>query len=171
MYYFKWNLVRRDWAKASDLKKLAQTAGAGSISLIIGMESWELKQEYEGIGLSPTVEFGAVKAPTLEGTEIWIVAASFYSELDALAGFGKPSIPLLRFQAALLLEIAVENPLKGSLLNLSLCSTAPQEKKESFLKTGVSLISSKLPIESGSQTEALILQRAQEEGRLLFLSD
>ncbi|MGZ3688253.1 MAG: isoleucine--tRNA ligase, partial [Bdellovibrionota bacterium] len=108
--YVKFDLTKDALAHFPELGAIAKREGAIRTSVIIWTTTpWTLPSNL-GIALHPEFDYVAVKAPTLEGTEIWIVAKGLQENLEKAAGFEKPSTPLLTFKAEKLHRQYAQHP-------------------------------------------------------------
>lgn len=97
--YVKFDLTRDALKAFPELKAAADEAGAARVCVIIWTTTpWTLPANL-GIALNPEFDYVAVPAPTLEGTELWIVADGLKEAVQKAAGFEKPSTPVLTFKA------------------------------------------------------------------------
>ena len=97
--YVKFDLSQEALDSFPELKTIAPREGAIRVSLIIWTTTpWTLPANL-GITLHPEFDYVALKAPGLEGTEIWIVAKGLQEAFEKAVGWEKPSIPLLTFKA------------------------------------------------------------------------
>jgi isoleucyl-tRNA synthetase len=109
--YVKFDLTREALASFPELQAVARKEGAVRTALVIWTTTpWTLPANL-GIALHPEFEYVAIKAPTLEGTEIWIVAAGLQEAFERAAGMGeKTSTPLLTFKAEKLHKQHAQHP-------------------------------------------------------------
>lgn len=108
--YVKFDLTQESLDGFPELKAISQKEGAVRTSLVIWTTTpWTLPANL-GIALHPDLEYVAVKAPTLDGTEIWIVAKALQENVEKAAGFEKPSQPLLTFKAEQLHRKTAQHP-------------------------------------------------------------
>lgn len=97
--YVKFDLGKEALAAFPELKSISEREGAIRTSIIIWTTTpWTLPANL-GISMHPEFDYVALKAPTLEGTEIWIVAKGLQEQFEKAAGFEKASEPLLLFKA------------------------------------------------------------------------
>ena len=97
--YVKFDLSKEVVASFPELATVATQEGASRVSILIWTTTpWTLPSNL-GISLHPDFDYVAIKAPTLEGTEIWIVAKGLQESVEKAAGFERVSTPLLTFKA------------------------------------------------------------------------
>lgn len=97
--YVKFDLTRETIQSISDLDAISKKVGASRVSLVAWTTTpWTLPANL-GLSLNPEFEYVAIKAPTLEGTEIWIVAQGLQETFEKAIGFEKTSTPLLTLKA------------------------------------------------------------------------
>jgi isoleucyl-tRNA synthetase len=108
--YVKFDLTKDALSAFPELKAIAEREGAIRTSIVIWTTTpWTLPANM-GIAMHPEFDYVAVKAPTLEGTEIWIVAQGLQESFEKAAGFEKMSTPLLTFKAEKLHRQFVQHP-------------------------------------------------------------
>jgi isoleucyl-tRNA synthetase len=109
--YVKFDLTRETLEHIPELKKVAQEEGAIRTSIIVWTASaWTLPAN-RGVALHPESDYVAIKAPTLEGTEIWIVAGASQASFERAVGFGeKISTPLWTGEAERLRNQSLKHP-------------------------------------------------------------
>jgi isoleucyl-tRNA synthetase len=98
--YVKFDLTKEALQLLPDLQAIALREGAVRVS-IIGWTTmpWSLPAN-RGLGLYPQSDYVVIKAPTIDGTELWIVAKEQQSMFERSVGFGdKLSTPLLAMKA------------------------------------------------------------------------
>jgi isoleucyl-tRNA synthetase len=97
--YVKFDLSKEALAHFPELKKVSEQEGAIRTSLIIWTTTpWTLPANM-GISLHPEFDYVAIKAPGLDGTEVWIVAKGLQESFEKAIGWEKTSEPLLTFKA------------------------------------------------------------------------
>lgn len=97
--YVKCNLTKEALNHFPALQQISRREGAGRTSLIVLTTlPWTLPANL-GLTLHPDLDYVAVKAPSLDGTEIWIMPQECQASVEQAAGFKKPSQPLLTFKA------------------------------------------------------------------------
>ena len=97
--YVKFDLTSQALQSFPELAQKAQDENAVRVSLLIWTTTpWTLPANL-GIALHPELDYVVIKAPTLEGTELWIVAKALQERVERVAGFEKISEPLLTFKA------------------------------------------------------------------------
>ncbi len=97
--YVKFELTSEALSHYADLKKAADSVGASRACVIIWTTTpWTLPANL-GVAMHPEMEYVAIEAPALEGTELWIMAKALQPAVEAAAGFEKPSKPVLTFGA------------------------------------------------------------------------
>ncbi len=97
--YVKFDLTREALDHFPELKKISQAEGAIRTSVLIWTTTpWTLPSNL-GIALHPEFDYVAIKVPSLEGTEIWIVAKGLQESVEKAAGFTTVSQPLLTFKS------------------------------------------------------------------------
>ena len=93
--------VKHDLAKDAlqalpELQSIARDEGAIRTSLISSTTSPWMLISTRKVSVRPQTEYVAIKAPTIDGTEIWIVAKECQAEFERSVGFGnKTSTPLM----------------------------------------------------------------------------
>lgn len=98
--YVKFDLPSETLRAFPELSEVAKREGASRTCILIWTTTpWTLPANL-GISLHPEFDYVAIKVPTLEGTEIWIVAQGLQEKIEKLAGFEKLSQPLLTFKGA-----------------------------------------------------------------------
>ena len=81
-----------------ELAAVAKRESASRVSVVIWTTTpWTLPANL-GISLHPEFDYSAIKVPTLEGTELWIVASGLQEAFEKAAGFETPSKPVLTFK-------------------------------------------------------------------------
>ena len=97
--YVKFDLTKEALASFPELAAIAKREAATRVSLVIWTTTpWTLPANL-AVAMHPEFDYVAVKAPTLDGTELWIVAEGLQENLEKAAGFEKKSTPLLTFKA------------------------------------------------------------------------
>lgn len=108
--YVKFDLMRETLAKFPELDSIAKREGAIRTSIIIWTTTpWTLPANL-GISLHPEFDYVALKAPSIEGTEIWIVAKGLQEAFEKTLGWEKTSAPLLTFKAEKLHRLKARHP-------------------------------------------------------------
>jgi isoleucyl-tRNA synthetase len=88
--YVKFDLSREALASFPELQKISQTEGAVRTSIIIWTTTpWTLPANL-GISLHPEFDYVALKAPGIDGTEIWIVAQGLQESFKKQLAGRKP---------------------------------------------------------------------------------
>ncbi len=108
--YVKFDLPKETLAKLPELASIAKREAAVRTSVIIWTTTpWTLPANM-GIAFHPTAEYVVVKAPALEGTELWIMAKDLQESVEKAAGFAKASVPLMTFTADKLHKLHASHP-------------------------------------------------------------
>jgi isoleucyl-tRNA synthetase len=108
--HVKFDLTDEALAAFPELAQIAKREAAVRTSIIIWTTTpWTLPSNL-GISLHPEFDYVAIKAPGLEGTEIWIVAKGLQESFEKAAGFEKVSTPLLTFKAEKLHKQSAKHP-------------------------------------------------------------
>jgi isoleucyl-tRNA synthetase len=108
--YVKFDLSKEALDHFPELRDIAKREGAIRTSIIIWTTTpWTLPANM-GISLHPEFDYVAVKAPGLDGTEIWIVAQGLQEGFEKAIGWGKTSTPLLTFKAEKLHKQKARHP-------------------------------------------------------------
>jgi isoleucyl-tRNA synthetase len=108
--YVKFDLPKETLEAFPELKTIVGREGAVRTSIIIWTTTpWTLPANL-GIAMHPEFDYVALKVPSLEGTEIWIVAKGMQEAFEKAAGFEKTSIPLLTFKAEKLHRQNAQHP-------------------------------------------------------------
>ena len=163
--YIKFTLTRASLKALPELAVLAEREGAVSASLIVHLESLEKLMLVQDVGLCPGTEYFAIKAPTLEGTEIWIVSSESQPAFEKAAGFEISSIPLTVILAETLVGQWVRHPLLDSEARISVSSLV-----RSSVGTGIDLIPSRdAPLSTASEIRdsASFLKQLYNDGMLI----
>jgi len=97
--YVKFDLTQDAISSFSELAAVAKKEQATRVAVVIWTTTpWTLPSNL-GISLHPEYDYVAIKVPTIDGNEIWIVAKDLQSNVEHAAGFDKTSTPLLTFKA------------------------------------------------------------------------
>ncbi|HUP57927.1 MAG TPA: isoleucine--tRNA ligase, partial [Bdellovibrionota bacterium] len=118
--YVKFDLDAEALSKFPELQAVAKKAGAVRTSVLIWTTTpWTLPANL-GISLHPEFEYVALKAPTVEGEELWIVAKGLQEAFEKAVGFEKPLPVMLTFKAEKLHKLSARHPFidRGSLIML-----------------------------------------------------
>lgn len=108
--YVKFDLPRHTLAHFPELRQAAEDASASRVCIVIWTTTpWTLPSNL-AIALHPEFDYVAVPAPTLEGTELWIVADGLKEAVQKVAGFEKPNSPVLTFKAEKLHRQVARHP-------------------------------------------------------------
>jgi isoleucyl-tRNA synthetase len=107
--YVKFDLPQAELDKFPALAGVAKRESAQRVSLVIWTTTpWTLPANL-GISLHPEFDYVALKAPALEGTELWIVAEGLVESFSTATGTGKPE-PVLKFKADKLHKLKARHP-------------------------------------------------------------
>jgi isoleucyl-tRNA synthetase len=118
--YVKFDLPAEELARFPELAASAKKNSAVRTSLVIWTTTpWTLPANL-GISLHPEFEYVALKAPTVEGEELWIVAKGLQEAFEKAVGFEKPLPSVLSFKAEKLHKLSARHPFidRGSLIML-----------------------------------------------------
>jgi isoleucyl-tRNA synthetase len=114
--YVKFDLSKDALQGLPELSKIAREEGAVRTALVVWTtQPWTLPASC-GVALRSQSDYVAIKAPTIDGTEIWIVAKELQAVFEKSVGFGdKISIPLLTLKAEQFDRQKVLHPLQGEI--------------------------------------------------------
>lgn len=108
--YVKFDLTQEALGAFPELAKAAKQEGAARVSVIVWTTTpWTLPANL-GISLHPEFDYVAIQAPTLEGTELWIMAQGLQEAFEKAVGFEKTSVPVLTFKGEKLHRQKAQHP-------------------------------------------------------------
>jgi hypothetical protein len=90
----KYDLTRKSIASFAELSRTFNEEGAVRASVVS-----ETPKNAEALKITDG-EYVAVKAPTLDGTELWLVSRAKQEAFELSMGFEKASVPLMNFEAS-----------------------------------------------------------------------
>jgi isoleucyl-tRNA synthetase len=114
--YVKFDLSKDTLQSLPELSKIAREEGAVRTALVVWTtQPWTLLAS-RGVALRAQSDYVAIKAPTIDGTEIWIVAKELQTAFEKSVGFGdKTSTPLLTLKAEQFNHQKILHPLQGQI--------------------------------------------------------
>jgi hypothetical protein len=135
--YLKFDLLRASLAEFAELAQVAKKAGATRVSLIVEASDGSPEASCEGMGVAihPESEYVAIKVPTLDGTELWIMARGLQERVEKTVGFARVSIPMIIFRSESLRGRSALNPVSEESFPIQLNDRVTLEAG-----TGVSLV-------------------------------
>lgn len=161
MIYAKYDLTRNAIAQLPDLAAAAKNVGAVRVSLIASTAEASALASAAELRVSNDAHFVAIKAPSLEGTEIWLVEASQQAAFETSVGFEKTSLPLITLKSQNLVNVEVKSPVSAEILHVSLTAS-----KDPHHRTGVFLSRSTFSASSPLADDEILSQLA-ESGHLI----
>lgn len=105
--YLKFDLTRESLALFPELAAIAKREGAIQASLVVSTEKHSKANQ---IALASAADYVAIKIPSIEGTEIWLVAREDQESVEKTVGFETVSKPLLVFQSDQLDRLTASDP-------------------------------------------------------------
>ncbi len=156
-YYFKFDLTVQSIRQWPDLYKQYLQHGALRVAVIIESETqWPSRDALEAYSV-PTQEWCAIKVPSIEGTEIWLMPTSSQTALEQQLGFGKKSEPLFKTQTNVLSMGQFVDPFSKKEIRFH-----PQAKSDLSNLSGIKIDSSPEP------WSAAKISAAKDAGDLAF---
>lgn len=107
----KFDLTPETLQAFPELQAIAREEGAIRTSLIVWTtQAWTLPMN-RAVLLRPKADYVVIKAPTIDGTELWMVAKELQASFERTVGFGeKTSTPLMTLKAETLNHQKIFHP-------------------------------------------------------------
>ena len=125
--YVKFDLNSASLASMPEWVKIKNHEGAYRFSFLVWADSPQHLAQARNILLQPDLEYCAIKAPSLDGTEIWICASRSQARVEQAAGFDGGSQPLFLFEGRQCLAKYLVNPSSNKELPIEFQSMTPPE--------------------------------------------
>lgn len=110
-HYLKFDLTKTSISAIADLGDYVRATGAIRVCAIIRTQgAWDRLDELPGTHVDD-VNWYAIKIPSIDGTELWLVPESKQSQVEQKIGFDKPSKPLMTIPSKALLSMNYRDPL------------------------------------------------------------
>ncbi len=108
--YVKLELKNGALAGFPELQEAMKQASAEKANVVILATTPDKFAENIGISLHPEIEYVSLPVPTLDGTELWLVAKGHKESVEKAVGFEKPIPSVLTFKGGRLHSPSANHP-------------------------------------------------------------
>ncbi|MBC7693416.1 MAG: class I tRNA ligase family protein [Methylotenera sp.] len=166
-FYLKFDFSREALKIFPEVAAIMKTEGAYKVSAVVWMTPLDTLVQVTGLAFHPSAMYVAVKAPTLEGTEIWIGALKLQENFERAGGSEKISRPLLTFSSGKLEGLQLKNPLTSELVTLVKSDQVPLEQGSGFVSFAGDATGSWMQLGPSTTESAEVLEELRDSGKLV----
>ena len=160
--YVKFDLTAETLAGCSILSECVNREAAIRASLIVWTDTPNGLTQACEVSLHPDVDYVVIKAPTLDGNEIWIFAKELQIQVERAAGFDVISVPLMTLKAASLHLQTVRHPLSDHKVPI-------QISHQVTLQIGTGIVLKSAPLAEKIYVETVIAKLRRQGDLVAYL--